>query len=71
MQSANLQSTDKVIALSGRDIKLTATACSAIPNPSEDNQDVRYVTSTLPVTRHHTGLQWRTHCTRQHNQIPR
>ncbi|MEX6230495.1 DUF637 domain-containing protein [Providencia hangzhouensis] len=47
LQSANLQSTDKVIALSGRDIKLTATAYSAIPNPSEDNQDVRYVTSTL------------------------
>ncbi|WP_272536620.1 two-partner secretion domain-containing protein [Providencia sp. PROV182] len=47
LQSANLQSKDKVIALSGRDIKLTATAYSAIPNPSEDNQDVRYVTSTL------------------------
>ncbi|MEX9840348.1 DUF637 domain-containing protein [Providencia rettgeri] len=47
LQSANLQSTDKIIALSGRDIKLTATAYSAIPNPSEDNQDVRYVTSTL------------------------
>ncbi|MDK7757882.1 DUF637 domain-containing protein [Providencia rettgeri] len=47
LQSANLQSKDKVIALSGRDIKLTATAYSAIPNPNEDNQDVRYVTSTL------------------------
>ncbi|HGM9946726.1 TPA: DUF637 domain-containing protein [Providencia rettgeri] len=47
LQSANLQSKDKIIALSGRDIKLTATAYSAIPNPNEDNQDVRYVTSTL------------------------
>ncbi|MEQ4778638.1 DUF637 domain-containing protein [Providencia huaxiensis] len=47
LQSANLQSKDKIIALSGRDLKLTATAYSAIPNPSEDNQDVRYVTSTL------------------------
>ncbi|MEQ4710661.1 hemagglutinin repeat-containing protein, partial [Providencia huaxiensis] len=40
-------SKDKIIALSGRDLKLTATAYSAIPNPNEDNQDVRYVTSTL------------------------
>ncbi|ENU1229265.1 DUF637 domain-containing protein [Providencia rettgeri] len=47
LQSANLQSKDKIIALSGRDLKLTATAYSAIPNPNEDNQDVRYVTSTL------------------------
>ncbi|EPI2107111.1 DUF637 domain-containing protein [Providencia rettgeri] len=47
LQSANLQSTDKIIVLSGRDTKLTATAYSAIPNPNEDNQDVRYVTSTL------------------------
>ncbi|WP_273839162.1 DUF637 domain-containing protein [Providencia rettgeri] len=47
LQSANLQSKDKITALSGRDIKLTATAYSAIPNPNEDNQDVRYVTSTL------------------------
>ncbi|EQC1410231.1 hemagglutinin repeat-containing protein [Providencia rettgeri] len=47
MQSANLQSTEKIIVLSGRDTKLTATAYSAIPNPNEDNQDVRYVTSTL------------------------
>ncbi|HHQ2585774.1 TPA: DUF637 domain-containing protein [Providencia rettgeri] len=47
LQSANLQSKDKIIALSGRDIKLTATAYSAIPSPHEDNQDVRYVTSTL------------------------
>ncbi|MEX9869541.1 DUF637 domain-containing protein [Providencia huaxiensis] len=47
LQSANLQSKDKIIALSGRDLKLTATAYSAIPNPSEDNQDVHYVTSTL------------------------
>ncbi|MGG4672872.1 DUF637 domain-containing protein [Providencia sp. Me1] len=47
LQSANLQSKDKTIALSGRDIKLTATAYSAIPIPNEDNQDVRYVTSTL------------------------
>ncbi|WP_275075928.1 DUF637 domain-containing protein [Providencia rettgeri] len=47
LQSANLQSKDKLTALSGRDIKLTATAYSAIPNPNEDNQDVRYVTSTL------------------------
>ncbi|MEQ4675871.1 DUF637 domain-containing protein [Providencia vermicola] len=47
LQSANLQSKDKLNALSGRDIKLTATAYSAIPNPNEDNQDVRYVTSTL------------------------
>ncbi|MCD2527505.1 DUF637 domain-containing protein [Providencia huaxiensis] len=47
LQSANLQSKDKIIVLSGRDLKLTATAYSAIPNPNEDNQDVRYVTSTL------------------------
>ncbi|MEQ5304392.1 hemagglutinin repeat-containing protein [Providencia rettgeri] len=47
LQSANLQSTEKIIVLSGRDTKLTATAYSAIPNPNEDNQDVRYVTSTL------------------------
>lgn len=47
LQSANLQSKDKITAISGRDIKLTATAYSAIPNPNEDNQDVRYVTSTL------------------------
>lgn len=47
LQSANLQSKDKITALSGRDIKLTATAYSAIPNPNEDNQDVRYVASTL------------------------
>ncbi|MGV2934372.1 DUF637 domain-containing protein [Providencia sp. AGC89] len=47
LQSANLQSKDKITALSGRDIKLTATAYSGIPNPNEDNQDVRYVTSTL------------------------
>ncbi|WP_404462500.1 DUF637 domain-containing protein [Providencia rettgeri] len=47
LQSANLQSKDKITALSGRDIKLTATAYSAIPYPNEDNQDVRYVTSTL------------------------
>ncbi|HHE6469516.1 TPA: DUF637 domain-containing protein [Providencia rettgeri] len=47
LQSANLQSKDKIIALSGRDIKLTATAYSAIPNPNEDNQDVRYATSIL------------------------
>ena len=46
-QSANLQSKGKLTALSGRDIKLTATAYSAIPNPNEDNQDIRYVTSTL------------------------
>lgn len=47
LQSANLQSKDKITAISGRDIKLTATAYSVIPNPNEDNQDVRYVTSTL------------------------
>ncbi|USR65793.1 DUF637 domain-containing protein [Providencia stuartii] len=47
LQTANLQSKDKLTALSGRDIKLTATAYSAVPNPNEDNQDVRYVTSTL------------------------
>lgn len=47
LQSANLQSKDKITALSGRDIKLTATAYSAISNPNEDNQDVRYVTSML------------------------
>lgn len=47
LQSANLQSKDKITALSGRDIKLTATAYSGIFSPNEDNQDVRYVTSTL------------------------
>ncbi len=47
LQSANLQSKDKITALSGRDIKLAATTYSAIPNPNEDNQDVRYVTSVL------------------------
>ncbi|HGN1705995.1 TPA: DUF637 domain-containing protein [Providencia rettgeri] len=47
LQSVNLQSKDKITALSGRDIKLTATAYSAILNPNEDNQDVRYVTSML------------------------
>lgn len=46
-QSANLQSKGKLTALSGRDIKLTATAYSAIPNPNEDNLDIRYVASTL------------------------
>ncbi|WP_353166010.1 DUF637 domain-containing protein [Providencia sp.] len=47
LQSSNIQAKDKITALSGRDIKLTATAYSGIPNPNEDNQDVRYVTSTL------------------------
>ncbi|MBZ3683469.1 DUF637 domain-containing protein [Providencia rettgeri] len=47
LQSTNLQSKDKITVLSGRDIKLTATAYSSIPNPNEDNQDIRYVTSIV------------------------
>ncbi len=47
LQSAQLQSKGNVTALSGRDINLLATAYSALANPNEDNQDVRYTTTLI------------------------
>ncbi|HEP0304288.1 TPA: DUF637 domain-containing protein [Providencia rettgeri] len=47
LQSTQLQSKGNVTALSGRDINLLATAYSALANPNEDNQDVRYTTTLI------------------------
>ncbi|MEQ4923428.1 DUF637 domain-containing protein, partial [Proteus hauseri] len=47
LTSTVLSSQDKAIVLSGRDIKLGATAYSTIENPHEDDQDIQYVTTAI------------------------
>ena len=47
LQAASVQSKGTITALSGRNIGLLASAYSAIPNPNEDYQDVRYVAAQL------------------------
>nr|WP_294108640.1 DUF637 domain-containing protein [Providencia sp.] len=47
LQAASVQSKGTITALSGRNIGLLASTYSAIPNPNEDYQDVRYVAAQL------------------------
>ena len=47
LQAASVQSKGTITTLSGRNIGLLASAYSAIPNPNEDYQDVRYVAAQL------------------------
>lgn len=47
LKSALLLSKNNVTVLSGRDMKLTASLYSAIPDSHEDLQDTRYVTTSI------------------------